>query len=46
MDFNDFKGFNIVIKVVRLTFIVIGGINSEEEKQKKSREKSFKEKKN
>ena len=46
MDFNDFKGFNIVIKVVRLTFIVIGGINNEEEEEKQNWKKSFKEKKN
>jgi len=36
----------MIIKGVRLTFIVIEGINNEEKKQKKNCKKSFKEKKN
>ena len=40
-DFNDYKSFNMIIKGVRLTFIVIEGkniegINNEEKKQKKN----------
>ena len=45
-NFNEYKSFNIVIKGVRLTCIVSGGINIEEKKQKKDQEKSIKKKKN